>query len=578
MKKFYCILILLISTKLTLFGQLVLTIDYTTPGLGSSCNIFTSSTGDHSVTYQNLKHQTSFGFPYYSPSEMAVALQSKPSSQSQQGATQYSIAYSFKNGYTYKIRIYGKAVLGGTSASFPSIAINWNTTNGGTNTSTSCTGPATVSGGFDASYGHGVMSSNYAWGSYLLNGVADKDYSYLLVAAVPAQATYNQDNTTSTTYIQKIEITEITPVSFTLPSTTNVTCGSTSPVTFTVTNVNNTPNITDYTWNLGTTPNGWLYNGSPAPATVSTGTVNTISLTPNCGSTLSNISATVTAGGNQYSTNTTTVTSTQPAMSINGSSSFCSGNPVYSITGLPCNASVVWTSNPTGIVSITTSNNQATLTKLVNGQTTLIATITSCGTQTVKNLSLEVGYPGAPDFIEIYGNGANDPLTLCPGSYRAEAFSTNTYSQYEWLLPSGWSSSVSGGNNPFIASPNGFDIPITVTSLPSTDYVRVRAVNGCGYSDAVFLEVGTDCFGTYAVAYTISPNPAKDKISIDGRKKNKNIKEVQLIDKSGNVKRTVKYSGNLKIITFDVSGFVPGVYYLRIFDGEKWNGKQLSIQ
>lgn len=62
MKKFYCILILLLFTKLALFAQSV-TIDYTNPGLGSSCNVFTqaSNTNDHSVTYQNLKHQTTFG-------------------------------------------------------------------------------------------------------------------------------------------------------------------------------------------------------------------------------------------------------------------------------------------------------------------------------------------------------------------------------------------------------------------------------------------------------------------------------------------------------------------------------------
>ena len=257
MKKILVVIYFIFAQRV-LFAQSI-TIDYTSPGLGSSCNVFTqaSTTNDHSVTYQNLKHQTTFGFPSYSSSETAVVLQSQPISYTQQGATEYSIAYSFKKGYTYKIRIYGKATLGTTATLYPSVAIYWSISNGGTNDLTTCTGPSPVSSTFDTYYGEGIMSSVYAWSGYLLNGAADQNYSYLLVAAVPARATYTSDNSVSTTYIQKIEITETPPpASFTLPTTTNVPCGSTSPVTFTVTNVNNTPNVTNYTWNLGATPNG----------------------------------------------------------------------------------------------------------------------------------------------------------------------------------------------------------------------------------------------------------------------------------------------------------------------------------
>ncbi len=372
------------------------------------------------------------------------------------------------------------------------------------------------------------------------------------------------------------------PSGFTVtPANPAITCGSTTAVAFTVNNVNNVPGITDHTWNLGATPNGWLLpNGNPAPQSYSTGTTNTLALTPVCGIVQSSVSASVTVSGNVCNSTVSAVTSVLPAMSINGSTSFCSGSQVYSITGLPCNASVSWVSNPQGIVNVAELNNQATLTKITNGQTNLTANITACGVQIQRNITINVGNPVAPQFIEIYGNGADDPLNLCPGAYRAEAFTTASVPEFEWMLPSGWLSSVSGGNNPFIApGTTGFDIPITVTNLTySPAYMRVRAKNSCGYSSAVFLEVGTNCEHLSAIAYNISPNPARDNIKIDGSKRNKAIKEIQLIDKTGNLKRTVKYSNDTKLVNFNISGLKPDIYYIKVYDGETWESKQLRIQ
>lgn len=107
--------------------------------------------------------------------------------------------------------------------------------------------------------------------------------------------------------------------------------------------------------------------------------------------------------------------------------------------------------------------------------------------------------------------------------------------------------------------------------------IRVRTINNCGYSDAAFLEVGTDnCF--YRMSYTVSPNPAKNVVTIDGRKKEKDIHEIHVIDKTGNVKRMGKYSGKTKLVTFNISGLQPGIYFVKIFDGKNWEVKQLNIQ
>ena len=88
--------------------------------------------------------------------------------------------------------------------------------------------------------------------------------NYLVVWATGGNPSYAFDNLT----ISKIVITKTAIVpSFTLtPTTTALTCGTTSPVTFTVNNPGNVTGITNYSWHLGATPNGWkLPNGSAAP-------------------------------------------------------------------------------------------------------------------------------------------------------------------------------------------------------------------------------------------------------------------------------------------------------------------------
>jgi hypothetical protein len=235
----------------------------------------------------------------------------------------------------------------------------------------------------------------------------------------------------------------------------------------------------------------------------------------------------------------------------------------------------------TGIVSLScTTCTSTTLTKVGNGQLTLTATITSCGVQTVRNITIDAGTPEAPQFIEIYGNGATDPMSLCPGGYRAEAFTFTSSPQYEWRLPDEWSSSVSGGNNPFTVGSNGFDIPVQVNTIYTYPaFVWVRAVNACGTSDVVFLEVGTDCYG-YRISsqYAVSPNPATSFVQIDGSKNKKTIIEVQLVDKMGEVKKVMKYKGNPGVVRFDVSGLKPDIYYIKIYDGKQWESKPLQIQ
>ena len=262
---------------------------------------------------------------------------------------------------------------------------------------------------------NGVSSNGTTWLNGNNSAIVTSDLSTGNGSAIQVRA-YNTCNGSSSLYYgTPAFIPIIRNSSFVLAaSPTTITCGTTTPVTFTVSNPANISGITGYVWNLGTN-SGWQYNGIPAPATISTAT-NTLTLTPTCGSTLSNVFTSVVAGTSSCNTNTSTVSIALPTMAINPTGAFCTATANYSIIGLPCNASVAWTVTPSGIVSPTTSNsNTPTFTKVTNGTILLKAVISNaCGQTTTINKSIVVGAAQLiPSFTPGYWtNIPNPPSTL----------------------------------------------------------------------------------------------------------------------------------------------------------------------
>jgi hypothetical protein len=103
----------------------------------------------------------------------------------------------------------------------------------------------------------------------------------------------------------------------------------------------------------------------------------------------------------------------------------------------------------------------------------------------------------------------------------------------------------------------------------------VKRHNECGYSDfySVFVQFDPWC-GNY---YTISPNPATDNITIDGQKQKKNIKEVQIVDKTGMVRKVAKFGNNVQRVSLNISDLNPDIYYIKIFDGKEWRSKSVMV-
>jgi len=471
--------------------------------------------------------------------------------------------------------------------------------NGGSGTNNSCSGTGII----DASGSGNLKLSRQITGSSFASG-ADYvfDYNslsaaqpYLMIAAIPPSGSVLQ-----TILIRKIKIEETPPpVSFTLASPISVICGKANPVVLTVANVYSTPGITGYTWNLGAT-NKWVYNGNPAPATIST-TANTLTLSPICGTTPTNVSATANAGANQYTTNTATITSVNENMSIIGTNPLCSGSATYSIDKLPtCGATVSnWNATPGGIVQVANNGSTANITKLANGQVTLTATVTltnACNTSTV-NLSLPLSsgaipltgyYRIASDyhnygiFNPLYNN--NSPIWLPANKiFGVDVFITSSGIQ----LPT-WTKA--SNSYPFSWGTTGTFLTFSGTSGTTAYSQRngifeLTANTGCGVTTTTFTWPVVVQGGSFGL--TTSPNPATDNliVSIESETvttkasgKTANIILTLYNLTSTEVVKRWSFKNNQTKFNLNVSGIKKGLYILKVNRDKQEQTKQISIE
>lgn len=428
-------------------------------------------------------------------------------------STAFKINYSFISGVNYNIQI----IASGRPEVFLKTSVVPNVTNFVTSSQTACTMDANAYNYSTAGFGQFSSTTTTSSATYTIPQFSipsGNSSQYLFIWASGGRPTSDLD----VLYISKIKITATPIVSFNLSSSaSSITCGSTDLVTFTVNNGGSaTP--TGYTWNLGATPNGWLLNGSAAPATIPTlATQNTIQLTPVCGSTLSNVSATVTANGVNYTTNSSAVTVTLPDLSINGSDALCSGSSPYFINNLPCNAAVSWQATPSGIVTFGSPNDpQTSISPSGTGQVSITATITNvCGETVVKTKNIAVGIPSMSDGT-FTKNGQLYPLAIFN--------STNTLCQNVQSVVTGtWQSATSvvwsgpGYSHPSVWQDYGFNNTTKISTMqlhiyqtPGTGYWTVTGSNGCGSTSYTVAFDAAVCSGDPCTYYRVSPNPSKD--------------------------------------------------------------------
>jgi hypothetical protein len=517
-------------------------------------HIFSSAT-----TVNTYTHLTSLSRPKYS--DNSVVLETKTNNSTTVLSTIFSIEYNFKVGYRYKIKANYKGEKDPQDGFYPSLGFKLSGTNGGTDNGTNCVAASSYNLSDANTFAQGSSGSSYANSSDLIDITMTHAASYLLVGSFPAADT----GYLGKVFLRKIFIIEIPP--FSLLATTTIGCGSTSPVTFTATNDNSLSGITNYTWNVGTTPNGWLYNGSPASATISTGTTNSITLTPNSG-TLSNISATVTAGGNTFNTNTSAIAFTTSSFAITGASTFCSSSN-YSVN-VPSGSSVTWSASPSSMVSFSGSGSTVTVSRVYPGTFSLTAAGTACGQSfTVTKSGITGGTSIDGSYSTSYDGGG--PLV----KYPQEGYNYITEYSYVWAYVSGspsWSK-VDGTISSW--SYNGYNLEFY---LSPNDWITFRATvtsGGCTSSqDFTFIAQSY-------YYYSLAPNPVSTDLTIyvdDEKLKKQNIEkapdqaiqQVIIVDKMGNIARQQNYPRDTKKVSLNVNGLAPDMYVAKVFNGKRW--------
>lgn len=573
MKQILICLFLLLS--ITASSQNV-TIDYEAwnPS-GTTCSLFVNATSvpASGTSTGSIEHQRKLGEVLYSSSDLSLQIKTiyeETAAVSRGG--RFRIAYSFKAGYNYMVYVTAAAdqnTLGyGTG---PYIRIDANNSNGGG--STGCNGPEIV----NANYGGNpaavqLTSNNFQEFQFVLP--APGTASTLEVTAFPAK-----DGGTKTVRVRKIRIVEtLSSATFTLsPSSVPITCGSTTAQTFTVTNVNNTPGVTGYTWNLGSSNNGWLYNGNPAPQTI-TGTTNTLTLTPACGAVQSSVTVNVSANGAVYNTNTASVSATMPFMAIAGDDLFCSNTSVYTISNIPCNATVVWDASSSA-VNLSPSGSTVTVAKVSNEVVTLTANVSSCNTVSLSK-TITVGVAKA-DNITAGSTIGTGEMQGIPFYYNGltywEPFN-NKYLEFEsldghFIYPN--PANELGSNFPYHARGAQVIVDTRSGSGGGSIYLRVRAVNDCGASEWRYFSVLLNS-GYY---FLISPNPASGTITVQSKEGLKtSITSLALYDGTGMVKKQVKFGAGIGQAKLNVTGLNAGIYVLEIANGQSKERQQLIIQ
>ena len=431
----------------------IYTIDYSTLKGNMNCNLFASPT-----KVSNYYHTTSVGFPYEygyttTVSWNVLALDCNYDQYGTSYGTAVNIQFPWKPYHSYAVDAYatGLAAADGVST-IGDLNLWMGVNNGGaaTNPSTNCSGaqPFTPLQMY-ASLNYGLTSSNTSiYPSNQLNFVCPAQLQTFLVAGYGIGGA-------GSVLVQKIVIYE--SKDFTLsPATATITCGSFVPITFSVANPGQVT-VTNYVWNLGA-GNTWLYNGTAAPASITTTTPN-ITLTPAPGTTTpTNVSVNVNANGGVYNTLVSTISynSALPTnIAITGNTTIATINPstnAYSLNNLPASASVVWSASPSGLVNLSTSGNTVSLSPVseASGTVTLTAVVTlPCGTTGTYTL---------PIALQNACNLITTPVSL------SATYNSGGYLTLNWNSQPG----ITGYNVQY--TPNGLSSPIQTAQTTTNSY------------------------------------------------------------------------------------------------------------
>ncbi|SEV95671.1 Por secretion system C-terminal sorting domain-containing protein [Chitinophaga sp. YR573] len=587
MKKIFTFLLCLCAYMIpTTYAQVTSTISYTSAPLNpGSCNVFNTATP---ATIGGFVHYPVSGGVGYDGSGGILLSTLWSSSTSNQLGTAFAIAYPFKKGHTYTVTVTASSnALAGSSsqpmyASFYAALPDANQTN-----PTPCGGVAYANYSIVQSANAFNVPSGGSAGAYSFTAYTPTaDMNIVTILAGPS---------VGSTVINKVKITKISitdNVVLNMVSTALVTkvCGTALSQNVGV-SIPVVDGITAYHFNVGAN-SGWLYNGSPAPATITTPS-SAITLTADAcgGAAITNVSASVDVAGHNYAAGgVVPVANVNPTPSISGGVSTICTSSTFTVNA-PCSSTVTWSAS-SGIATLTPSGASVLVTRVTNGSLTLTATLSggcfSTPVAAVKTLNIGVGpYPTLTN------------ISLVPYPYygiSAYANST-TPGPYYWYVDGVLKKTTATGSSDAIA----------VGNCGTQHRLQVKVINDCGeaWSDPYYwtntctmriadpsltatpdsiLRSQPEPESDKTIDVTLAPNPSSNNVivSINPGKTSSTlsfIKAIRILDISGKTQKTFSYPNSSQSkVTIDVSEFKSGIYLINVFDGHNNYIKKLVIQ
>ena len=259
---------------------------------------------------------------------------------------------------------------------------------------------------------------------------------------------------------------------------------------------------------------------------------------------------------------------------IKGGDVLCTSSS-YFIPGLPRGATVTWSAS-NGYVSFNSSTaNPVIVTPTGHGTVTLIATISNAcgGSVVITKPNVLVGTPYTGFNISGYPYSDQD-------CYEVE--SINSFQSTVAFGQSGtgrqWGYRILGVTGDIIYPYNSPYFTL-IPDQPGTYEIFVRPTNTCGVGipeTVKTITVSYACSGGFG-RFAASPNPTTGDIQIEstGTDKTTVIKEIQVTDKFGNIKKTIKLNTNPKKHKISIADLPADVYIIRIYDGKTWVSKKV---
>jgi hypothetical protein len=319
---------------------------------------------------------------------------------------------------------------------------------------------------------------------------------------------------------------------------------------------------TSYTWTL---PSGWTGSSTSNSITATAGSTGgsvTVKANNSCGSSAVR-TLTVTVNTTPASAGTITKTG--------GRDKVCPGDSrtyfVTSVSGITYTWAV-----PTG-ATVSSGQGTSSIVVVYNSNFLQVGTITvspsnGCGSGPASSIDVKRKIPAMPGSI-------SGPVSVCNGSVTTYSIvSVVSANSYIWTVPAG--AAIQGAQT---------GTSISVLWGANGGNITVKAVNTCAVSAQRTLTVNVTCrqeglSTTNVMKAEVFPNPTDGKITVKFSSDNDALYTISVSDVTGRILNSEKYKSaigdNLSLL--DLTGFIKGIYFLRIEGADKNELLKICVQ